>query len=110
MKESLHKELSSGKWFQLSLIEQLANIGSEVGRARKWHKKDEAIFQDTVNRSLELFDLTLRDIRWKGRFREIARARELFCGAVLGKNEYKTSFEDIEKYFFNFAVAVSLNK
>jgi hypothetical protein len=29
----LHKNLAEGKWFKLSFIEQMANIGSEVERA-----------------------------------------------------------------------------
>ena len=57
-----------------SLFEQLGNIGSEVSRAQKWQGKDEKIYQNTVNRALELFDLTLDDPRWKGRKKEIARA------------------------------------
>jgi hypothetical protein len=28
-----HRELAAGRWFQLSLIEQPANTGSEVERA-----------------------------------------------------------------------------
>jgi hypothetical protein len=36
MPNFIHKELAAGKWFTLSLPEQLANIGSEVGRARRW--------------------------------------------------------------------------
>jgi len=30
-----HKGLAQGRWFQLTLIEQLANIGSEVERKGK---------------------------------------------------------------------------
>lgn len=103
MRKFIHKELASGRWFELSLIEQLANIGSEVSRARKWQGKDKKIFWGTVERALELFDLTLEDSRWKGRLREIARARELFCDAIYGGKEYKTTFEDLDRYFFHYA-------
>ena len=34
-----HKNLASGHWHELSLIEQMANIGSEVERAIKWRNK-----------------------------------------------------------------------
>jgi hypothetical protein len=27
---TIHKELAAGRWFELSLVEQLANIGSDV--------------------------------------------------------------------------------
>ena len=101
----LHKELASGKWFELSLAEQLANIGSEVGRTAKWQGKDEKIFWGAVERALDLFDLTLADSRWKGRLYEIARAREVFCDAVFGGKLYKSSLKNLEQYFLLFAFA-----
>lgn len=97
-----HKETALGKWFQFSLAEQLANIGSEVGRASKWQGKDENLFWGAANRALELFDLTLQDHRWRGRLKEIARVRELFCGALFGENNYNSSIKDIERYFLPF--------
>jgi len=101
----IHKELAAGPWFQLSLMQQLAHIGSEVGRARNAQKTDEKRFASATLRALDLFDLTLEDPRWKGRRWEIARARELFCAASLGKEEYATSLGDLDKYFLPFAVA-----
>lgn len=97
MRKSLHKKLTSGKWSELSLIKQLANIGSEVSRARKWQGKDEKIFRGAVERALELFDLTLEDQRWRGRLREIARTREIFCDTFFGGKEYRNSFKDLEQ-------------
>jgi len=32
MTEIVHRGLASGRWQQLSLVEQLGNVGSEVGR------------------------------------------------------------------------------
>jgi len=29
---AMHRELAAGRWFELSLVEQLANIGSEIER------------------------------------------------------------------------------
>jgi len=34
-----HSELAAGRWVTLSFIEQMANVGSEVERARKWREK-----------------------------------------------------------------------
>ena len=109
MRKFIHKELAAGRWFKFSLMEQMANIGSEVSRAGKWQGRDEKIFWGAVERTLELFDLTLEDERWRGRLREIARARELFCDAVFGGKEYKTTLEDLDKYFLQYAFAVRLN-
>ncbi len=90
----------------MSLVEQLGNIGSEVGRAARWQNKDEKIFWGAVSRALELFNLTLTDSRWRGaRAWEISRAEEVFCDGVLGGGEYGTQLSDLEKYFMPFAMA-----
>jgi hypothetical protein len=109
MKKFLHEKSVAGEWFNLSLAEQLANIGSEVSRASKWQGKDKNIFWGAVERALELFDLTITDSRWKGRLREIARAREVFCDAVLEGKNYQCSLEDLESYFLPFTFLVRKN-
>lgn len=97
--------ISSERWHSLTLLEQLGNIGSEVGRAAKWQDRDESSFWGAVSRALELFDLTQTDKRWKGRRPEIDRAREVFADAVLGGKEYHSNLKDLEKYFMLFALA-----
>lgn len=106
----IHKQMANGRWLELSFLEQLGNIGSEVGRAYRWQDKNEKIFNNTVDRALELFDLTLSDLRWRGRLVEIGRARELFCDAIFGDKQYKTKLEDLEKYFNQFAFAAQNKK
>ncbi len=105
-----HENLFGGRWKKLSLIEQLANVGSEVGRAAKWQEKDAASYEASWRRALELIDLTMQDGRWKSRLKEVSRVREVLSGVVLGKNLYKTSLHDLERYFFNFAVAARLKR
>lgn len=105
MKNFIHKELAAGRWFELSLAEQLGNIGSEVSRAIRWKGKDEKNYQNSIEKALDLFDLTLEDKRWLGRLKEIARAREVFCDAIYGGEKYKSTLEDIDKYLLNFAIA-----
>ncbi len=100
-----HKELAAGRWHKMPLMEQLGNIGSEVSRVIRWRGEDQKLFWSAVERALELFDLTLADSRWRGRWREIARAREIFLDAVLEDRQYKSSLEDLERYFFHFAFA-----
>lgn len=99
-----HASLAEGRWFTLSLSEQLANIGSEVHRVVR-ARDDQSRFDHAVERALELFILTLSDNRWRFRRKELARAKELFCAAVAGSQEYHTSLEDLDKYFFHFALA-----
>ena len=96
--------VSRERWVTLSLADQLGNIGSEVGRARKWQGRDEQSFWGAVTRALELLELTQADPRWRKRRAEINRARETFADAVLGGKEYGTTLADLEKYFMQFAV------
>jgi len=105
MNITFYKELAQGRWFALSLAEQFANIGSDVGRAALWQGKNKEHFENAVIRTLELFDLTLADSRWQGRLREIARAREVFCDAVLGGQQYNSTLADLDAYFLPFAFA-----
>ena len=100
-----HRDLAAGRWGQLSLAEQLGNVGSEVGRMLRWRGHNERLMLSAFDRALELLDLTLADARWRGRLREIARARELLCDAVTGGADYATMLEDLDRYFFAFAVA-----
>jgi hypothetical protein len=105
-----HKILAEGRWRDLSLKEQLGNIGSEVSRTLYWKDRDEKLFWGAVLRALELFDLTLDDPRWRGRLREIGRAREVFCDAVYGGQLYKSSLQDLLPYFDQFAYAARLKQ
>jgi hypothetical protein len=99
------------RWQKLSLIEQLANIGSEIYRVKMWQGKDEKLFENSIIRVIELFNLTLSDPKNKGRLKEVARAKELFLDAVYnGGKEYRTSLDDLDKYFYQFALIVSKNK
>ncbi|OGN27644.1 MAG: hypothetical protein A2941_01495 [Candidatus Yanofskybacteria bacterium RIFCSPLOWO2_01_FULL_49_17] len=101
---SIHKDLAEGKWQQISLAMQMGNIGSEVYRAARSFNKDQKHFDSAVTRGLELFDLTLSDLRWRGRLLELGRAREFFCDAILGGKEYGTTFQSIQSYYDEFAV------
>ena len=109
MNQSIHQDLANGKWFTFSLAEQMGNIGSEVSRASKQENKNPELFRKATDRALELFDLTLSDRRWIGRLREIGRAREFFCDAILGGKEYGTRLKDLQKYFDYFGIAARLH-
>lgn len=106
-----HKELASGHWHELSLYEQLGNMGSEIHRALMFGKKDEKRYQDAIDRALELMDLTLADPRWRGlRLQELARIRDMIADAMLGGGEYGTTFDYLDRYFFGFAYAARIDK
>jgi hypothetical protein len=110
MSEYRHRELAAGRWGTFSLAEQLGNVGSEVGRMLRAQGRDERLMTGAFERALELLDLTLADPRWRDRLREIARARELLCDAATGGTEYGTTLEDLDRYFFAFAVAARASR
>ena len=98
-----HHDLAQGKWHKLSLLEQMANIGSEVYRTIKWKNKNNLDFSNQAfERTLELFDLTIMDKKNKKRLKEIVRARELFADYITGDNLYQSSDEQWKKYFYAF--------
>lgn len=99
-----HRLAASGRWNQFSLVEQMANIGSEVYRAISWREKnDEETAYDAFYRALELFDLTVVDSKNKQRLKEVLRARELFCDYFIGENQYQQTADQWNKYFYQFA-------
>ncbi|MBI4430915.1 MAG: hypothetical protein HY587_04290 [Candidatus Omnitrophica bacterium] len=98
-----HKDLASGRWGEMPLCEQLANIGSEVSRALNWRKKgNEEYSKQAVFRALELFDLSLSSARSFPRLKEFARLREAVVDYFLGTNQFSSSETLWRKYFDPF--------
>jgi len=105
----VHDELAAGRWFALSLAQQMGNIGSEISRTLKWQNKDSEISTRAAFRALELLDLTISDPRWKIGLKELTRVREIFCDTFFGENQYNTTLLDLDKYFTKFALASRLD-
>ncbi|SRR6266542_3015143 len=103
---TFHQGLAAGRWNELTLAEQLANVGSEVERAIRARESGKSSrFESAFDRALELFDLTARDPRWSGsRRREILRAREEFCRLFFDENVPADSAAGLRKYFLQFGV------
>jgi hypothetical protein len=87
------------------LLEQLGNVGSEVGRALKSSESMPERSRAALDRALELIDLTAIDPRWADRLKEILRAREVVCDYFLGDQQYGFSAATLEQYFMDFALA-----
>ncbi len=101
-----HKELAAGRWFTLSLAEQMGNVGSEVSRALNWQRRgDTGYCLRAFERALELLDLTLADSRSRGRRKEIARVREALADYFCGDNNFGSSPDLWRSYFDAFAIA-----
>ena len=102
-----HADLAAGRWQSLTLVEQLANVGSEVDRAIRAHEAGRTDRRDAaVDRGLELFDLTAADQRWRGpRRREVLRAREEFCALFWAEHDQPNAAASLSRYFLHFAAA-----
>jgi hypothetical protein len=103
-----HGDAAAGRWFELSLFEQLGNIGSEISRANRWMDRNPRVAENAFYRALELFDLTLDDPRHRrsvARLRELARAREVVVDFFAGANIYSSTAAGLQKYFDAYAYA-----
>ena len=103
-----HREMAAGRWWELTLAEQLGHVGSEVSRTLRWRSRNSRISQGAMERALELIDLTLADPRHRAsvaRLREIARAREVLVDFIVGPNQYSTTGPALQRYFDQYAVA-----
>jgi hypothetical protein len=108
MNDVQHRDLASGRWHELTLAEQLGNVGSEISRAVKWSGRNDQLGRGALERALELFDLTLDDPRHRqspARLRELARAREVVVDFFDGSNQYNSTASSLQKYFDAYALA-----
>lgn len=100
-----HTELVD-RWKDLSIFEQMANIGAEVGRTIKWHNKGKyEKSTSAMYRALELIDFSVCDPKNESSLKEILRVREVFLDFVAGDNVYKSTEEAWSKYFYYFTIA-----
>ena len=106
-----HSQLESGRWSAMSLVEQMANVGSEVERALNWKAKSNSAYcQKALDRALELLDFTLDDLKNRARLKELARVREAIVDFFVGSNQFLSSESVWKKYFYNFAYAARRNR
>ncbi|MCX6723950.1 MAG: hypothetical protein NT155_02105 [Candidatus Staskawiczbacteria bacterium] len=105
----LNKQLED-RWFKFSLAEQMANVGSEIGRAINWRDKDEKLSKASFERGLELLDLTIDDAKNKKRLKELLRVRETLADYFCFGNVYGSSDEKWNSYFYAFNYFARLNR
>jgi hypothetical protein len=98
--------IDSIRWSQFSLFEQFGHIGSEISRARLWQeRKDIAASNRCMERAFDLIDLSITDVRWQGRLKEICRFREVLGDIYSQSHIYSVSLIELDKYCANFALA-----
>lgn len=112
-KKIVHKTALSDRWLTLSLIEQLANVGTDIERTIQWKKRgDLEASRQAFERALELLDHTITDPKNRKRLKEIVRAREMLVDYFVYDNEYRSTAESWQSYFyaFNYAAAIQRGK
>ncbi|MCF7799672.1 hypothetical protein K9L05_03830 [Candidatus Babeliales bacterium] len=100
----MHQGLyESGRWFKLSLEEQLANIGADIGRAIQSRAKGDAQASGyAFERALELIDFTIDDPKNIKRLKEVVRVREFLVDYFVGDNQYGFTDKAWQDYFYYF--------
>ncbi len=96
------------RWAKLNILEQMGNIGSEVGRSiRAKQAGDKEGFEGALERTLDLFDATTEDLIAKksARTREVLRARDQYLELFYGDKGCMQDAPKLENYFMEFALA-----
>ena len=100
-------EIDRQRWAELSIFEQMGNIGAEVGRAvnaTRAGKHERA--QGAIDRAVDLLDATIEVLvaQKSPRVKEVLRAREEFL-RLFYDGTFETDSDDIVRYFNLFAIA-----
>ena len=106
-----HSQLAAGRWRTMSLVEQLANVGSEVERALSWASKGNPEHSGlALERGLELLDLTIADPRYRHRLKELTRLREALLDYFLGDNQFGSTESSWRSYFHAYGFAAAIRR
>lgn len=110
----IHKEtFASGRWNQFTIVEQMANIGTDVARAIRYRNQgDHDAFIAAFYRALELIDFTVADPKHRGRgsLKEILRMREFLVDHFLYDDQYGMTDEFWQRYFYEFNYAAAMQR
>jgi hypothetical protein len=104
-------QIDKTRWANLTIFEQMGNIGSEVGRSITAHQcKDNLRFEGALERALVLFEATIDVLTSEKspRVREVLIARDQYLNLFFGTAP-KGDDKKIEEYFMQFAVAARLH-
>ena len=108
-----HKGLTLERWFKLSLMEQLANVGTDVARIISWKNKGNKQMSDLAfERALELLSLTIIDPKniKRGTLKELCRTREVLIDYFAYDNIYGSTDKLWTDYFYAFNYAAALER
>lgn len=98
--------IDRNKWHKLSVLDQMGNIYSEVGRTFTAKQRgDQPSAVAAAERAFDLFDATAEQLaaQHSPRLKEVLRVREIYAGEFLLENS-----TTLDEYFMQFAVAARL--
>lgn len=104
-----HK-ITQNEWGKLNIVEQMANVGSEVSRTINWKRRSKEDAEISFRRALELLLFTIMDPKNKVRLSELTRVKETLCDWYTKGGKYSTTDNDWQKYFLEFAIASRINR
>lgn len=81
------------RWLKFSKSQQMGAIGAEIMRAKIWEGKDKENFLSSLERALELVDLSINDGRWRKTLSILLALREELAKFYAGLN--KTGIEKL---------------
>jgi hypothetical protein len=107
----IHKTLAGERWNSLSIAEQMANVGCDVERTISWRNKGDLDYsRSAFERALELLQFTIADPKNKRQLKELCRVKEALIDYFVYDNEYSSTDEAWQKYFFNFNYMAALER
>lgn len=75
------------RWLKFSKNQQMGAIGAEILRAKIWEKKDRNNFLSSLERALEMIDLSICDKQWRKYLSAILGFRDEVAKFYAGINE-----------------------
>jgi hypothetical protein len=104
-------EVNKKRWASMSLLDQMGNIASEVGRSFNARRRDnEEDCQKAAFRAIDLFDATVEALigNNSAKVKEVLRAKESYLDAIFDVNMTDENARSLEKYFMQYAIAARI--
>lgn len=99
--------MNKERWEKFSFEEQMGHIGSEYGRAESLNKKgDQENYKVSLERAIELIELTINDKRWETRLYEILKLKDVLVDLYEETRKYNVSAQYLENYFLSLALLI----
>ena len=105
-------QVDRARWSQMTIQEQMGNIGSEVGRSIKaWQAHDTERFDGALDRALDLFDATTEHLvsQHSPKLREVLRSRDQYL-SLFFDNTFEADASKVGDYFMQYALAARSNR